>query len=129
MEHRWGQRSNLGVQVRLHASSWRAPRGAHLRDISASGAFLEMEPSLPPLKRIEVEITVRKADHIDLIRIPASVVRKADRGVGVEWHETPAYPIEQLVANATDSIEAPPFPSRSTASLIAATPSFIAVGH
>jgi hypothetical protein len=115
MEHRWGQRSNLDVQVRLHATSWRAPRRACLRNISASGALLETEPSLPPLKRIEVQIAVRKQGRIDLIRIPACVLRKADHGVGVEWCEPLPFAIEQLVADAIDLIGPPPaLPSRST---------------
>ena len=106
MEHRWGQRSRLDVQVRLHATSWRAPRRACLRNISASGALLETDPSLPPLKRIEVEIAVRKQDRMDFIRIPACVVRKADYGVGVEWCEPLPLAVEQLVAGATDLIPA-----------------------
>jgi hypothetical protein len=123
MEHRWGQRSKLDVQVRLHATSWRAPRRACLRNISASGALLETEPSLPPLKRIEVEIAVRKQDRMDLIRIRACVVRKADYGVGVEWCEPLPFAVEQLVVGATDLIRPPPaWPSRSTASEIGATP-------
>jgi hypothetical protein len=102
MEHRWGQRFNVDVQVRLHAASWRAPRRACLRNISASGALLELEPSLPPLKRIEVEIAMRTPDRIDLIRLPACAVRKADHGVGVEWYETLPVAVGQLVAGATE---------------------------
>jgi PilZ domain len=123
MEHRWGQRSKLDVEVRLHATSWRAPRRACLRNISASGALLETEPSLPPLKRIEVEIAVRKQGHIDLIRIPACVLRKADHGVGVEWCESMPFAVEQLVADAIDLIGSPPaLPSRSTGYEVEVTP-------
>ena len=111
MEHRWGQRLNVDVQVRLHAASWRAPRRACLRNISASGALLELEPSLPPLKRIDVEIALREQDHIDLIRIPACVVRKADHGVGVEWCEPLPSAVGELVADATDLIAPPLLPS------------------
>ncbi len=102
MEHRWGQRCNVDVQVRLHAASWRAPRRACLRNISASGALLELEPSLPPLKRIEVEIAMRTQDRIDLILLPACVLRKADHGVGVEWCETLPVAVGQLVAGAIE---------------------------
>ena len=121
MEHRWGQRSGLGVQVRLHAGSWRAPRRACLLNISASGALLELEPGLPPLKRIEVEIARRKPGRIDLIRIPACVVRKADHGVGVEWCEPLPYTVAQLVADAIDLVTPPLLPSRSTGSEVGAT--------
>ena len=116
MEHRWGQRTKLDVQVRLHAAAWCASRHACLRDISASGALLETEPSLPPLKRIDVEIAVCKHGRMDLIRIPAWVVRKADHGVGVEWCEPLPVAVEQLVAGATHLIRPPVLPSRSTSS-------------
>ena len=122
MEPRWGQRSNLGVQVRLHAASWRAPRRACLRDISANGALLETEPSLPPLKRIEMEIAMREQGRIDVVRIAACVVRKADRGVGIEWCEQLPLAVNQLVSGATDVVERPPLSSRSTRSEIAASP-------
>lgn len=114
MDHRWGQRLKLDVQVRLHATSWRAPRRACLRNISASGGLLETEPGLPPLKRIEVEIAVCSQGRIDLIRIPACVVRKADLGVGVEWCEVLPFAVDQLVAGATDLIQPlPAIPSRT----------------
>jgi hypothetical protein len=105
MEHRWGQRSRIGVQVRLHAGSWRAPRHACLLDISASGALLELEPSLPPLKRIEVEIALRKQGRIVPIRISACVVRKADHGVGVEWCEPLPCTVAELVADAISRLK------------------------
>jgi hypothetical protein len=122
MEHRWGQRSKLDVQVRLHATSWRAPRRACLRDISARGALLETEPSLPPLKHIEVEMAVRNQGRVDLIRIPACVVRKADHGVGVEWCEPLLLDFEQLVTGAIHLIRPPVLPSCPTGSEIGRPP-------
>jgi hypothetical protein len=119
MEHRWGQRLNVGVQVRLQATSWYAPRRACLRNISASGALLELEPSLAPLKCIDVEIALRRRGRFDLIRIPACVVRKADRGVGVEWREPLPLAVDELVACATDIVT---LPSRATGSAIGANP-------
>ena len=116
MEHRWGQRLNVGVQVRLNAASWYAPRHACLRNMSTSGALLELEPSLPPLKRIDVEIALRKQGHIDLIRIPACVVRRADRGVGIEWCEPLPFAADELVAYAIDVMMPP---SRATGSAMA----------
>jgi hypothetical protein len=52
------------------------------------------EPSLPPLKRIEVQIGVRKQGCMALIHIPACVLRKADDGVGVEWCEPLPFAVE-----------------------------------
>ena len=119
MEHRWGQRLNVGVQIRLQAASWRAPRRACLRNISASGALLELEPSLPPLKSIDVEIALCRRGRIDLIRIPACVVRKADRGVGVEWREALPLAVDELVACAIDAMTPP---SRATGPAMGASP-------
>ena len=115
MEHRWGQRSSIGVQVRLHAGSWHAPRRACLLDISTSGALLELEPSLPPLKRIAVEIALRKQGRIIPIRIAACVVRKADRGVGVEWCEPLPCTVAELAADAIDLVTPPLLPLRQQA--------------
>jgi hypothetical protein len=75
---------------------------------SASGALLELEPSLPPLKRIDVDIALRQQGHIDLIQIPACVVRKADRGVGVEWCEPLPVAVDELVSYAAD-VMMPPY--------------------
>ncbi len=121
MDHRWGQRSSICVQVRLHASGWRTPRRACLLNISASGALLETEPSLPPLKRIEVEIALRKKGSIVPIRIAACVVRKADRGVGVEWCEPLPCTVAELVADAFDLVTPPLLSSRSTNTAVGAT--------
>jgi len=121
MEHRWGQRSRVGVQVRLHAASWRAARRACLLDISASGALLEVEPGLPPLKHIEVEIALRRQGHTVPIRIAACVVRKADHGVGVEWCEPLPCAVADLAAAAIDLVNPPLLPERSTGSAIVAT--------
>ena len=102
MDHRWGRRST--VQVRIHAATWRTPRRARLRNISVSGALLELEPSLPPMKPIDVEIALCTQDRIDLVRVAACVVRKADCGVGVEWREPLPFAVDQLLAGATDVV-------------------------
>ena len=117
VEHRWGQRFNVGAQVGLQATSWYAPRRACLRNISASGALLELEPSLPPLKCIDVEIALCRRGRIDLIRIRACVVRKADHGVGVEWCEPLPLAVDELVEYATDVMTPP---SRATGSAMGA---------
>ncbi len=98
MEHRWGDRAKVDVPVRVHAAGWRAPRSACLRNVSASGALLEMEHSPPPLKRIEIEIGVRKDGQINLMTIGACVLRRAESGVGVEWCEALPCGIEELVS-------------------------------
>jgi len=56
-------------------------------------------------------MAVRNQGRVDLIRIPACVVRKADHGVGVEWCEPLPLVFEQLVAGATDLIRPPALPS------------------
>jgi PilZ domain len=104
MEHRWGQRSKVGVEVRLYASGWRAPRFGNLWDVSVSGALIETESSLRPLQCIEVEIALRRSTGAERMCIPACVVRKADRGVGVEWCESLPIPVDLLVTRAIDVI-------------------------
>jgi hypothetical protein len=64
------------------------------------------------LKTIDVEIALRTQDRIDLVRIPTWVVRKSDRGVGVEWREPLSFAVEQLLAGATDVMAE--YPAAST---------------
>jgi len=66
---------------------------------------------------IDVEIALCRRGRIDLIRIRACVVRKADHGVGVEWCEPLPLAVDELVEYATDVMTPP---SRATGSAMGA---------
>ena len=83
MEHRWGNRRPCKAHVRVSARGLRLVPG-RLRDISMSGAFLEIESPLPLFAQLEIDV-LRKDGSSRSLEFPAVVVRHADGGVGIEW--------------------------------------------
>ena len=60
-----------------------------VRDVSASGAFIETAFELPVYARVGLLVLGNEmATHA--VEITASVVRVTHDGIGVEWCETPA---------------------------------------
>ena len=92
MEHRWGERIRLNLPVRLLSADFTC-EGCVLRNASTSGAFIETEERFSVLKPVEVELP-------DGSLVPAYVVRRTARGVGVEWSE-PVEAIDRLLAEAS----------------------------
>jgi hypothetical protein len=82
MEHRWGQRFLLDLPASLaDGNGWTAP--ARLRDISASGAFLECLPPAASVTRVLIRF---KACQVSSI-LTADIVRVTSEGIGIEWGE------------------------------------------
>lgn len=85
MEHRWGHRSPVCIGVRLLGSPGAIGSG-NLRDVSLSGGFVQTRLSLPVLTPVTVAIrSVAKNDHVQ--EVPAHVIRRTTRGLGLEWEE------------------------------------------
>jgi hypothetical protein len=84
MEHRWGQRRLADLVVRLIGSPGAIGIG-RLRDVSASGAFVQTKLDLPLLSVLRVELVAGRlpANHPCTGR--AYVVRQDSAGVGIEW--------------------------------------------
>jgi hypothetical protein len=85
MEHRWGTRHPLETSVRLDARPHRLTP-ACLRNASSSGAYLETDAAPPLWTRICVELE-RGIFADDARRIDAFVIRRDERGIGIEWCE------------------------------------------
>lgn len=103
MEHRWGERITLRLPVRLAAASETIDRGI-LRNVSASGAFIETRLRLPILSLLQVELPLDTP-------VPAFVVRRTKTGIGVEWSEYSPEALERLLTVAlqfTPELERPP---------------------
>jgi hypothetical protein len=88
MEHRWGQRWPCRANVRLVAGPGIGGAG-RVRDVSASGAFIETSLELPVYARVGL-LVLGNESATHAAEIAASVVRVARDGIGVEWCETPA---------------------------------------
>lgn len=84
MEHRWGRRQDTNIHV--HFFSLPKTGGAgRLLNISSSGAWLETSVSLRLWSLLYLEsLDVWASEET---RTSATVVRRAARGVGLEWCE------------------------------------------
>lgn len=96
MEHRWGVRYLLDVSIRLEGRL-NLLVFARLRNASSSGAYVET-PVVPTLEsRVWVELGSPPSRGGDRCRIPAYVVRRDGRGVGLEWCEFAPRPVLALI--------------------------------
>jgi hypothetical protein len=99
MEHRWGRRRPCRARVRVSAGGGIAGVGG-LRNISMSGAYLKTTLTLPLFAQIAVAVVCE--DGSSLREYTATVVRRDLDGVGIEWTETAAGSIcEVLGCGAT----------------------------
>lgn len=96
MEHRWGFRYLLDVSVRLEG----LPKSARLRNISSSGAYVETGATPALDSRVLLELGCRLGAGEGRGRVPAYVVRRDERGIGVEWCEFAPRPVLTLIAAA-----------------------------
>lgn len=91
MEHRWGQRFRVAQKVRLTARRWSAD--AQLRDLSASGAYLECSP--PPARVMLVMVEFGGAQR--RVAVAAELVRREHSGIAVEWREFAPRAVRQIL--------------------------------
>jgi hypothetical protein len=84
MEHRWGQRVSADVIVRLIGSPGAIGTG-RLRNVSATGAFVQTSLDLPPLTPVRVEWVEGPLPASHRCAGRAYVVRQVAAGVGIEW--------------------------------------------
>jgi hypothetical protein len=94
MEHRWGTRVAIHVPVRISATSL-AGAGI-LRNLSASGAFIETALPIAPLTLVRIEMprsTARDSRRADAWGF---VVRQDVQGVGIEWCDVAPWRADDL---------------------------------
>jgi hypothetical protein len=90
IEHRWGRRIPCSSPIRILTSGQSTT--ARLRDLSASGAFIET--NLTPAVCTPVTLAILREDGSQREQaLRALVVRVEADGVAVEWCETPAGPV------------------------------------
>ncbi|HKT71296.1 MAG TPA: PilZ domain-containing protein [Steroidobacteraceae bacterium] len=85
MEHRWGLRVGVDLPVRIKAPGGICGDGL-IRNISASGAFVETLLPLALLTRVVV-VPSDPDEGSESASVPGHVVRTSDEGVGLEWCE------------------------------------------
>lgn len=96
MEHRWGIRHLLDVSVRLEG----LPSFARLRNASSSGAYLETRAAPALDSRVLLELRCGLGRDGGRCRVAAYIVRRDERGIGVEWCEFAPQPVLALITSA-----------------------------
>ena len=95
MEHRWGVRISIEVQVLVETDSGTTFRG-FTGDVSSSGIFVRGVLRFPLLGSVYVELDDPRSRRRPRVR--AHVVRQTEDGIGLEWDEFGPRPIRKLLA-------------------------------
>ncbi|HWW78431.1 MAG TPA: PilZ domain-containing protein [Steroidobacteraceae bacterium] len=82
-----------------------------LLDVSISGAFVSTSLSIPPLSSITIELLSVIAAARRFKPIEAQVIRRTERGLGIEWKELTAASLSQLVDGGQLSSPVPETPA------------------
>ncbi|HET7811908.1 MAG TPA: PilZ domain-containing protein [Steroidobacteraceae bacterium] len=99
MEHRWGQRRPCRACVRVTSAAGFAGDG-ELRNVSMSGAYLMTPMPLPLFSRLTV--AVYRRDGSRHAEYTATVARRDDAGVGIEWLEASEGPVCRMLGCADE---------------------------
>jgi hypothetical protein len=76
MDRRWSARKRLQLHITLELPRYTEPVVADLRDISLSGAYIEMHSALPRSVPLIVELHPPNSRVYESIRLQAHVVRR-----------------------------------------------------
>jgi hypothetical protein len=96
MEHRWGQRFEVDILVRMHSRPY-AMRTGRLTDVSMSGGFIVTSVDLHELRRLQIALVLPHRFHQATPVISAYVARRHSDGIGVEWCDFAPQAVVELV--------------------------------
>lgn len=97
MEHRWGERVEVDLPVRITAHPFAVAHGK-LIDMSVSGASLHADVNVRLLSRIQVLIEMPRKMRRNTSPIAAYVTRSGKSGIGIEWCEFAPPLVSELLA-------------------------------
>lgn len=103
MDHRWGKRLPVDIEVFLEGPSGARAIG-RIRNVSVSGALIATRLRVPPLARVSV--TTAGRSEPDTAEAIAYVVRQTPFGLGIEWCELAPAPVRAMLAAATGGLRA-----------------------
>jgi hypothetical protein len=95
MEHRWGVRVVLNLPARLEIAGELIGHG-RLTNASISGGFIATTGRPTVLTAVDVVLPSRSGQHGRIV-LPASVTRRADGGIGVEWRDMECHELMALL--------------------------------
>jgi hypothetical protein len=112
VEHRWGDRIAIEVQVLVETASKTTFRGL-TGDVSSSGIFIRGVLPFPLLGSVYVELDDLRSRRRPRVR--AHVVRQTEDGIGLEWDEFGPRPIRKLLAflHSIDGVSTSSFSRRA----------------
>jgi hypothetical protein len=86
MEHRWGNRVDVDLPVRVEIGGKLVAMGS-MRNASISGALITVRANLPPLATLTVTIHTSVNGRGYYLELPASVVRSEPDAFAIEWRD------------------------------------------
>lgn len=107
MEHRWGERAAVDVDVQLHCGPV-ATRRCRMSDASVSGAFISTALDLRLWAAVIVIFEDPARHGRNSYRAEACVVRKTADGVGIEWNELSPPGIAALLSGPSAAVPLSP---------------------
>ena len=96
MEHRWGTRRPLGVDVKVCVQPGVAIKG-RLLNASSSGGYVATSARVPIMTRVYVTLGCDRLQRGNRQGIAAHVVRSESRGIGFEWQDFAPSPVLALI--------------------------------
>jgi hypothetical protein len=121
MEHRWGQRFEVAILVRVHSRPY-AVRTGRLTDVSMSGGFIVSNVELRELRRLQIALVLPHRFSQATPVISAYVARRHRDGIGVEWCDfAPQAVVELLRSPAAKARRQTPFRSPQDPALMHGT--------
>ncbi len=97
MEHRWGERIELDLPVRLNVRSRSVAQG-RITNVSLSGALVATSERVRSQAYVDVEFNLTRSRTSKLYHVPAYVVRRTESGIALEWREFAPRAIRALFA-------------------------------
>jgi ribosomal protein L19 len=88
LEHRWGDRTEVNLRVRISTDS--VVGDGILRNLSVSGAYIETSLPLATMSLVQVRVLRTNKHWLSRATANGFVVRKAQDGIGIEWTELAA---------------------------------------
>jgi hypothetical protein len=97
MEHRWGQRIEVAIPVRLYASTHLGENHAQLANLSLSGGWIAAKIDVRRFSTIHVSFEIPEPSMIGQHLVNAYIARQTGDGIGLEWCEHTPEVVVQLI--------------------------------
>jgi hypothetical protein len=97
MEHRWGRRIALDIPIKMVGPGVSLVRGAHLANLSVSGALVKAGFTLRVRSRIQIVVDAMLRETHHSLSVAAFVTHNHQHGIGVAWCDLPSPAVTELL--------------------------------